>query len=247
LEPESAGLPRRISIVSAGAKILILENHDDFGGHAKRNEFHLGGKLQLLNGGTTLIDSPTAYSAEAVGLLKKLGVDTVALDKQCSVHGFYQSLGLGPGVFFDRETFGEDQLVAGFEADELETPSGTACSGKLQAFLEKTPLSEKVRQDILRIEQARIDYLPGLGSAEKKDRLSRVSYNDFLLNIAKVDPGVLAFYQTRTNGEWGVGIDAESALDCWALGVAGILGVTTRTRPRAAHELFGGGLRDWRF
>src|SRR6266481_5130127 len=30
------------------AKILILENHDDFGGHAKRNEFHLGGKLQLL-------------------------------------------------------------------------------------------------------------------------------------------------------------------------------------------------------
>ena len=39
------------------AKILSLENHDDFGGHAKRNEFHLGGK-QLLNGGTMLIDRP---------------------------------------------------------------------------------------------------------------------------------------------------------------------------------------------
>ena len=47
------------------AKILILENHDDFGGHAKRNEFHLGGKLQLLNGGTMFIDSPTAYSKVA--------------------------------------------------------------------------------------------------------------------------------------------------------------------------------------
>jgi len=46
----------------ASAKVLILENHDDFGGHAKRNEFHLGGKLQLLNGGTMLIDSPTPYS-----------------------------------------------------------------------------------------------------------------------------------------------------------------------------------------
>ena len=211
--------------VGAGAKILILENHDDFGGHAKRNEFHLGGKLQLLNGGTMLIDSPTAYSAEAAGLLKKLGVDAVALDKQCSVHGFYKSLGLGPGVFFDRETFGEDQLVAGFEADELGTPSGAAGSGKLQAFLEKTPLSEKVRQDILRIEEAKIDYLPGLGSAEKKDRLSRISYKDFLLNIAKVDPGVVPFYQTRTNGEWGVGIDAEPALDCWALGLPGFQGM----------------------
>jgi spermidine dehydrogenase len=154
--------------VGAGAKILILENHDDFGGHAKRNEFHLGGKLQLLNGGTMLIDSPTAYSAEAAGLLKKLGVDAAALDKQYSAHGFYKSLGLGPGVFFDRETFGEDRFVAGFEADEMETPSGAASSGKLQAFLEKTPLSEKVRQDILRIEQARIDYLPGLGGPKRR-------------------------------------------------------------------------------
>src|SRR5437868_5709792 len=46
------------------ARVLILENHDDFGGHAKRNEFHLGGKLQLLNGGTLLIDSPYPYSRE---------------------------------------------------------------------------------------------------------------------------------------------------------------------------------------
>ena len=32
------------------AKILILDNHDDFGGHAKRNEFHVNGKTLLLNG-----------------------------------------------------------------------------------------------------------------------------------------------------------------------------------------------------
>ena len=56
--------------VGPSARILILENHDDFGGHAKRNEFHLGGKLQLLNGGTLLIDSPNPYSPFADGLLK---------------------------------------------------------------------------------------------------------------------------------------------------------------------------------
>src|SRR3984885_7051814 len=60
------------------ARILILDNHDDFGGHAKRNEFDLGGHLGLLNGGTMLIDSPHPYSAVADGLLKTLGIDPVA-------------------------------------------------------------------------------------------------------------------------------------------------------------------------
>ena len=60
--------------VGTSAKILILENHDDFGGHARRNEFHLDGKLQLLNGGTMLIDSPTPYSPHAAGMMKKLGI-----------------------------------------------------------------------------------------------------------------------------------------------------------------------------
>jgi spermidine dehydrogenase len=64
--------------------------------------------------------------------------------------------------------------------------------------------------------------------------LSRVSYRDFLLNIAKVDPGVVAFYQTRTHGEWGVGIDAESALDCWAEGLPGFEGLALEAGA-AAH------------
>src|SRR5689334_18760850 len=68
------------------ARILILENHDDFGGHAKRNEFHLGGRLQLCNGGTFLIDSPTPYSAVADGLLKKLGIDPPQFEAKFSDH-----------------------------------------------------------------------------------------------------------------------------------------------------------------
>src|SRR6266403_2370362 len=144
---------------SAGtnAKILILENHDDFGGHAKRNEFHLGGKLQLLNGGTMLIDSPTPYSAEAAGLLTKLGIDAIALEKKCADHDLYRSLGLGSGVFFDRETFGADRLVPGFTT--AEDGESTASSGRLEDFLARTPLNEAVRRDILRIERAKIDYL----------------------------------------------------------------------------------------
>lgn len=215
----------------AKARILILENHDDFGGHAKRNEFHLGGKLQLLNGGTMLIDSPTAYSKEASALIAKLGIDPVAFEKKYPIHDLYSSLGLGSGVFFDRQTFGEDRLAANLPAEWEEAANTRARAAKWKDFLTKSPLSESAKKDILRIETADTDYLPGLSSAEKKDRLSRISYKEFLLTLAKVDPAVIAFYQTRTNGEWGVGIDAEPALDCWALGLPGFQGMNLESGP----------------
>src|SRR6266478_6877647 len=195
----------------AGARILILDNHDDFGGHAKRNEFALGGKIQLINGGTLGIDSPRPYSAVAAGLLTALGIDPVALSARHADRAFYPSLGLGPAVFFDRETFGDDRLVKG----KISSPG----------FLEKAPLSEPARRDIQRLETEPIDYLPGLTSPEKKARLSRISYRDYLLDLVKVDPSVIPLYQSRTHGEWGVGIDAVSALDVWAFGFPGFQGL----------------------
>ena len=96
------------------ARVLIIDNHDDFGGHAKRNEYLLDGKLHLLNGGTLMIDSPFPYSAVAGGLLTTLGVDPVALSRDCDHPKIYSSLGMRHGVFFDKETFGTaSRLVAG--------------------------------------------------------------------------------------------------------------------------------------
>jgi spermidine dehydrogenase len=197
----------------ADARILILDNHDDFGGHAKRNEFKLGGRLALINGGTADIDSPRPYSAVAGGLLKALGVDPIALTNKCVDRAFYRSLGLGRGVFFDRETFGGDKLIV--------------TSGKFSwpRLLAQTPLSPQAQSDIARIEEAVVDYFPGLSSDEKKSRLSKMSYRDFLLNVAKADPQAVAFYQARTHDEWGVGIDAVSALDVWAFGFPGFQGL----------------------
>jgi spermidine dehydrogenase len=205
----------------AGARMLILDNHDDFGGHAKRNEFELDGKIQLINGGTLGIDSPRPYSTLAAGLLNALGIDPVALAARYSDRGFYPSLGLGPGVFFDKETFGEDRLV----------------KGKLSssAFLDHAPLSEAARHDVRRLETEPIDYLPGLSSSAKKARLSRISYRDYLRDLVKVDPSVIALYQSRTHGEWGVGIDAVSALDVWPFGLPGFQGL--RLDPGSAPHM----------
>jgi spermidine dehydrogenase len=195
----------------AAARILILDNHDDFGGHAKRNEFELSGKIQLINGGTLGIDSPRPYSPVAAGLLDALGIDPVALAANHSDPRFYPSLGLGSAVFFDTDTFGEDRLV----------------KGKLGSseFLELAPLSEAARRDVLRLETDPTDYLPDLSSSEKKERLSRISYRAYLLDLVKVDPSVIPLYQARTHGEWGVGIDAVSALDVWPFGLPGFQGL----------------------
>ena len=197
----------------SGVRILILDNHDDFGGHAKRNEFSLGGHVELMNGGTLMIDSPRPYSAIADGLLKTLGIDPVALSAKCTRSDFYPSLGLRRGIFLDKETFGADKLIV--------VPKNASW----EQLLAQSPLAPQVRSDIARIEEAKADYMPGLTSSEKKARLSRMSYRDFLLDVVKADPGVIPFYQARTHGEWGVGIDAVSALDVWAFHFPGLQGL----------------------
>jgi spermidine dehydrogenase len=207
------------------ARILILENHDDFGGHAKRNEIHVNGRTLLVNGGTVSINSPTPYSAEADGLLKELGIDPPALARKYRGGGAFAGLGLKPAFFFDSETFGKDQLVVGLPGRGRGRGGANPAAVSWKEFLAKTPLTPEVQRDIARLEEEPVDYMPGLSSAEKKDRLSRISYKEFLLNIAKVDPGVVLFYQTRTQGEWGVGIDAEPALDCWAQHLPGFQGM----------------------
>ena len=202
---------------SKGAKILILDNHDDFGGHAKRNEFHVRGRMQLLNGGTWAIESPTPYAPPAAGLMARLGIDPVALYKACSDPSVYGGRGLKPAVFFDRKTFGADKLVVGL--------GHGGAPDRLIELLAQAPLSDAVRRDIVRIETGAEDPMHGLSSDEKKDRLSRMSHQDYLLTLLKADPGVVAFYRHKTDGLWGCGIDAVSAIDAWGAGLSGYQGL----------------------
>jgi hypothetical protein len=90
-------------------------------------------------------------------------------------------------------------------------------AGAWHAFLTRTPLSPAVRRDIERIETEPIDYMTSLSSEQKKDYLSRISYRDYLLKIAQVDPAVIAFYQTATQGEWGSGSTRSRR---WTAGVS---------------------------
>jgi spermidine dehydrogenase len=200
------------------ASVLLLDNHDDFGGHARRNEFRAGDRLLLGYGGTQSIDSPAPYSAAARGLIEELGIDVPSW-KRVLDRGAYE--GLGSATFFDRETFGEDKLVRDLgprRGDEEDAPPDSDT-------LRQVPLSEAARRDILRLESEAFDPWPDLTSEEKKARLLRMSYADFLKTVWKLDQGVLPYYQTRPHGLYGVGIDAVPALDGWGLGLPGFKGL----------------------
>ena len=66
------------------SRILLLDNHDDFGGHAKRNEFDQDGRTFLGLGGSVNLDNPNDYSQIAKSLLKELGINLDLMRKNIS-------------------------------------------------------------------------------------------------------------------------------------------------------------------
>ena len=198
--------------VGKGARIIVIDNHDDFGGHAKRNEFTANGRLYLGFGGTQSIDSPAPYSPVAKALIAELGID-VSRRTQVLDPNLYAGLSLQRAFFFDKETFGVDQLVSGYSR---QIPN---------EFLQAAPLSETVRRDVRRLIIEQWDPMPGLSSADKKARLARMSYAHFLTHVWHLDAGVLPLFQARTHGLFGVGIDAVPAQDAWGLGLPGFQGM----------------------
>jgi spermidine dehydrogenase len=176
------------------ARILMLDNHDDFGGHAKRNEFEIDGETRIGYGGTESIDTPSAYSQVAKDLLIEIGIDTQKF-YQAYDQKLYGSMGLSKGILFDKETFGTRKLVVGYK--------------KLawQEFADQTPLNDRAKKDLVRVWTEERDYLPGLTNEQKHEQLRRVSYEAFLRDYVKVDPQLLELYRRWGMSFWCVGID----------------------------------------
>ena len=218
-------------MVGAKARVLILDNHDDFGGHAKRNEFRVGNQFRLGYGGTFSIESPAPYSAVAKGLIQELGIDVPSYPQYVS-KDLYRSFGLAPNIFFDKETFGSDRLVVNpAPLGVTQTGDSSSDSSRWKRFMADAPLTDSAKRDIRRLFEDTTDYLPGLSSDEKKARLARMSYAKFLTDFVKVDQQVIQLYQALPQPLFGVGIDAVAAQDAWGLGAPGFEGMKLDPEP----------------
>lgn len=196
------------------ARILILDNHDDFGGHAKRNEFWHDGKMYLVNGGTLNVEAPQQYSTVAAGLLWELGIDRNRyFEKNQNMWSRYADMGLQGSMFFDRETFGEDKLVVGYGDDPFDK------------FIHNTPLSDEAKRDALRLYKENKNYYPELTSDQIRDKLSHMSYRDYIINVVGCHADVAKLFDTSLMGLFVTGMDAVPAIYCREMGYPGFGGL----------------------
>src|SRR6266566_740656 len=228
---------RRAAGPSAG--ILVLDNHDDFGGHAKRSEFSSDGRLVIGYGGSESIDSPnTQYGEAAKGLLRELGVEIgrfeIAFERT-----LYSSLGLSRAVFFARETFGRDVLVPGEPpGGGIDDASRRIANGKpLSEFVAAFPISSASKAQLLALYDSGRDPLGGKTAQEKLETLKRTSYRDYLVRVCGCSEEVANCFQGRTLGFFGLGCDAVPAADARELGYPGFdgLGLPGRASPREPY------------
>lgn len=186
--------------LSPGAKVLLIDILQTFGGHAQRNTFRVGGHTLLGYGGSQSMQTPSYFTPAVNKMLADIGIEPKRFE------GYYDQewadkRGLGEGMFFAKEVFGSNKLVRLEEKAALWVP--------------KTPLSAKAKQDLIRLLDNPPDYLAGKSRAEKFELLSRTTYKDFLLDIVKADPQLVTLYQSSTEPYFGVGIDATTCLDAW--------------------------------
>ncbi|NIV16822.1 MAG: FAD-dependent oxidoreductase [Woeseiaceae bacterium] len=213
--------------VGDSAKILILDNHDDFGGHAKRNEFEIDGRLLIGYGGTMLIEAPGGYPETAKRLISELGIDTqrfyTAYDQE-----LYSSLGLARGTYFSKEHFGSDHLVDG----DITDP----------AIVEQSPLSGAAKADLARLLADDRHYLDDMTRDEQVDYLRNTDYRTYLRERASIGDEALRVIEELPRSVWAIGIDALPARTAWSSAYPGFgdleLGIYAYDRGESEPNIF---------
>lgn len=204
-------------------KVLVLDNHDDFGGHAKRNEHTINGELRIGYGGSQTLVDPGEASEVVLGLFRGIGVDIDRFESAYDLD-FFSRHGLRAITYFNEEVFGEDKVVAHpycnypNYVEGLPAPTLSHAEAARQA-----PLSESGREQLLRVLNGGV-HLIDVPEDQLADYLRTHSYFDYLRETFGVDdPGVLRM--ARHSGlDWGgTGTDLmsiQAAKSCGAMGFA---------------------------
>ena len=202
-------------------KVLILDNHDDFGGHAKRNEHTIDGVLRLGEGGSESLEGTNEYSETVLNLLRDIGID---LDRFKTAYDadFYRRHNLGAVTYFNKKTFGEDKVVKHPFCDYPGFVEGLLRPTlSFEEAVKQTPLSEKGKQQLLRILKGG-QHVLNVPKEQLREYIKTLSYFDYLQNALGIDDvGVLRMARHTSIDYTGGGTDSLSLSEVLSSGPLG--------------------------
>lgn len=193
------------------ARILLLENHDDFGGHARRNEFHQAGRMRLSMGGTHNLEW-WKFNDTVREFMAELGVDVEAMRRQRQFDYGYTAPN-SPALWFDADTYGVDRLVTNCDL--------TQAGGVPDSVIDQLPLPMASLSRLKAFYRRRENVLSEMSETDVDEHLRSISYPEFLYRYGGLDEAGVQLFAKHQHGAWGVEMRALSAMECLDEGYPG--------------------------
>lgn len=197
-------------------KVLILDNHDDFGGHAKRNEFQLGDRTLLSYGGSFCLQA-NVFSDTVNRVMDELGVDLEKLNAAREPGYMLSELNTDAesGYFLNKKHFGQNKMIRGSWWHAWE---GNEEALKL---LDSLDLPDEQHQRLRDLITGEKDLLNDLSVLETKDYIASTSYEEFLTTKAGLTPETIRLFEPFIQMAMGVSIESTSVEMACLLGYPG--------------------------
>jgi spermidine dehydrogenase len=210
------------------SKILILDNHDDFGGHAKRNEFHSGDRMLLASGGSTNLEEHN-FDSDINTLLEDIGVDLEALDAAREPGYAIADLKSNYGLFLNEEAYGQARIVEGHWS------SAWLGLEDCRAMISNLKLPADQEQHLIDLVEGKKDLLDDLSLLEAKRYVESTSYEEFLTTRAGLTPATITLLEVFPKLFWGLGTECPSVSEAVMNGLPGLksLGLTGKLLSKA--------------
>ena len=210
---------------ASNQNILILDNHDDFGGHAKRNEFQVDGREMLTYGGSQSIESPSYYEEVSKKLMADLGIDFQKFYRAYDFD-YFKSRGLTSSFFFNKETYGENKIVRNVPNYRYDiNHKNNTKPDNIKNVVKEMPISDKSKDEFTRLFLDKTDFFPEMTLEEKFYHLENMSYEEYLRKYHKVGDEVVGLFHTMLWSLWGVGTESIPAFGAFSDGLPGFSGL----------------------
>ena len=196
------------------AKILLLDNHDDFGGHAKRNEFNTNGRTLLGVGGSLNLEQ-AAMGAAARSLLEEIGVDFTSLRRSIEPDYMIHDVMSPHGLYLTASVYGTDRAMNG------QWNLTWAGAGDFQSAIRSLQLPPSDEQGLINLISGEQDFLLGMSAQEREQFMHSTSYERFLSEHVGLSPEAVQITEPWIKALFGVSVASVSIYEALYSGAPG--------------------------